>query len=71
MANIRFLIAFFFIIIPVSNALGGQIPVGDDAHGKFKYEDFQKPGTCHPCHVNIFEQWSQAMMSKAYQPPLG
>lgn len=39
---------------------------GDDLLGKYSYEDFAKPDTCRQCHVEIYEQWSQSMMSQAY-----
>ena len=42
------------------------IPAGDAAHGKFSYEDFQTARQCKSCHVDIYQQWSQAMMSQAY-----
>jgi hypothetical protein len=39
---------------------------GDDLLGKYSYEDFAKPETCRQCHVEIYEQWAQSMMSQAY-----
>lgn len=43
------------------------IKVGDEALGTREYDDFQKPVFCGTsCHVDIFQQWSQAMMSQAY-----
>jgi hypothetical protein len=43
------------------------VKVGDEALGTRKYKDFQKPGLCGAsCHVDIFQQWKQAMMSQAY-----
>ncbi len=33
---------------------------------KYTYSDFDKPGKCKPCHLDIYQQWDQAMMSKAY-----
>lgn len=43
------------------------VKVGDDALGTRKYKDFDKPTVCGTsCHVDIFRQWTQAMMSQAY-----
>lgn len=39
---------------------------GDDALGMYKYEHFERPITCRQCHTDIYEQWTQAMMSQAY-----
>jgi hypothetical protein len=43
------------------------VKVGDEALKTHKYEDFQKPTLCGTaCHVDFYQQWSQAMMSQAY-----
>lgn len=43
------------------------VKVGDDALGTREYKDFQKPLLCGAsCHVDIYQQWRQAMMSQAY-----
>ncbi|MCK4763120.1 MAG: hypothetical protein KAW12_13070 [Candidatus Aminicenantes bacterium] len=48
-------------------AAGSEIKVGDDAHGTRKYKDFEKPQVCGiSCHTDIYQQWTQAMMSQAY-----
>ena len=39
---------------------------GDDALGLYRYENFERPITCRQCHADIYEQWTQAMMSQAY-----
>jgi len=41
-------------------------PHGDGLLGTGKYENFEKPGVCATCHVDIFMQWQQAMMSQSY-----
>ncbi|MBN1348328.1 hypothetical protein JXJ21_02885, partial [candidate division KSB1 bacterium] len=41
-------------------------PAGDEALGTKKYEQYEKPETCKSCHVDIYQQWTQAMMSQAY-----
>jgi hypothetical protein len=61
--------AFAAIIILIfSTAIGQEsVKVGDEALGTRKYEDFQKPTVCGTsCHVDIYQQWTQAMMSQAY-----
>jgi nitrate/TMAO reductase-like tetraheme cytochrome c subunit len=42
------------------------VPVSDDAHGTRSYDEYEKPAVCKSCHDNIYEQWSQAMMSQAF-----
>ena len=39
---------------------------GDEMLGKYRYDDFKKPGVCKQCHVEIYQQWRQSMMSQAY-----
>ena len=38
----------------------------EDLKGKYAYKDFESAKKCRTCHPGIYEQWSQAMMSKAY-----
>jgi hypothetical protein len=37
-----------------------------DPLGQFSYDDFEKPTYCKQCHNDFYQQWDQAMMSKAY-----
>jgi len=40
---------------------------GDEALKSRKYDDYQTPKFCGTsCHTDIYQQWSQAMMSQAY-----
>lgn len=39
---------------------------GEEMRGKYSYDNFKKPTVCRNCHVEIYEQWSQSMMSQAY-----
>ena len=57
------IVILFFVI-----AVGQEVvKVGDEALGTRKYDDFQKPTVCGTsCHVDIYQQWTQAMMSQAY-----
>lgn len=41
-------------------------PSGDHAKGTKSYSDFENSKVCKSCHVDIYEQWKQAMMSQAY-----
>ncbi len=34
--------------------------------GKFKYDDFKKPSNCGACHKEIYQEWSQSLMSQSY-----
>lgn len=44
-----------------------EIKVGENAWKTRQYKDFEKPVVCGTsCHVDIYQQWSQAMMSQAY-----
>ena len=55
--------AVLFLGLTISQAQ----KAGDQALGTRKYEDFQTPKFCGTsCHTDIFQQWTQAMMSQAY-----
>lgn len=43
-----------------------DLPAGEEALGSKKYDQYEKPETCLSCHVDIYQQWTQAMMSQAY-----
>ena len=43
-----------------------DLPAGEEAFHSKQYSDFEKPETCQSCHTDIYQQWSQAMMSQAY-----
>ncbi len=65
MRSIFSCILILFIVLPL-NVSAQDVRVGDAAHGIFKYDDFEKPAKCRSCHIDIYEQWNQAMMSVAY-----
>ena len=56
------------LVMFVFSAAADQVgKAGEEALKSRKYEDYQKPALCGTaCHVNIYQQWSQAMMSQAY-----
>ncbi len=41
----------------------------EDLKGKYAYKKFESAKKCRSCHPGLYEQWSQAMMSKAYTHP--
>ncbi|MBL7092459.1 NapC/NirT family cytochrome c [candidate division KSB1 bacterium] len=43
-----------------------DLPGGEEALGTKKYEQYEKPEACKSCHPDIYQQWTQAMMSQAY-----
>ncbi|MBD3221597.1 hypothetical protein GF314_10180 [bacterium] len=53
-------------------ALGLAIPAGAapaagaDLKGTIPYDEFERPEVCASCHVDIYQQWTQAMMSQAF-----
>lgn len=42
------------------------LPSGDALKGSKKYSQFEKPEACKSCHTDIYQQWTQAMMSQSY-----
>ena len=59
----RVSLIFLLLVLPLVAWAG---PVGDAAHGTRTYDEYEKPQTCRSCHDDLFEQWSQAMMSQAF-----
>jgi len=53
----------FILALP---SFSQNLPAGDDAFGTKKYDQFEKPKSCYSCHVDIYMQWEQAMMSQSY-----
>lgn len=54
------------LCILFSVSLNAQDPAGGDAFNTKTYDQYEKPEACKSCHVDIFYQWEQAMMSQAY-----
>jgi hypothetical protein len=54
--------AFFFTGIIVFFGFAYDI----HENQKYSYDDFETPEYCKQCHNLFFQQWDQAMMSKAY-----
>jgi hypothetical protein len=54
-------------ILLVGLAAQSLVKAGDAALGTRKYDDFQPPKFCGTsCHTDLYQQWTQAMMSQAY-----
>lgn len=53
------------IILFMSGHLFAQ-PAGDELLGTRSYDEYEKPEACRACHVDIYMQWKQAMMSQSY-----
>ncbi|MFC1731292.1 multiheme c-type cytochrome [candidate division KSB1 bacterium] len=45
---------------------GQEVRAGEELYGAYNYQQFEKPETCGSCHVDIYQQWRQSMMSQAY-----
>lgn len=58
----RYSLVFLFIILLLVTTLAR----GQEQQGSFTYQQFEKPTACKSCHTDLFYQWDQAMMSKAY-----
>ncbi len=61
----RFALILVFLSTLVSAAVA-DIPAGEDALGTRSYDDYERPEVCAACHVDFYQQWTQAMMSQAY-----
>lgn len=44
----------------------GSLLVNAAEMGKFKYDDFQKPGDCGMCHSEIYQEWTHSLMSRSF-----
>ncbi|UCH11230.1 MAG: NapC/NirT family cytochrome c [Fidelibacterota bacterium] len=58
--------AYLLPIVIVTGFIFAQDKAASEAHGRFTYSDFEAPTACRPCHVDLYHQWEQAMMSQAY-----
>ena len=61
-----FITTFVLLLIITPNLLSQDLPGGEAALGTKKYEQYEKPEACKSCHIDIYQQWTQAMMSQAY-----
>jgi hypothetical protein len=54
----------FAALLVAANAQ--SLPSGEHALGTKTYDQYEKPGVCQSCHLDIYMQWTQSMMSQAY-----
>jgi len=60
-------ILIFTMICSFSTFLTAQnLPAGGQALVSKKYEQYEKPEVCKSCHIDIYQQWTQAMMSQSF-----
>lgn len=59
-------IAGSFLFLAFAPLALQNLPGGDHAKGTKRYDQYEKPETCRSCHTDIYEQWTQSMMSQAY-----
>jgi len=67
----RFAGLFSMLVLTVVLAHGvpsdvSDLPAGEEALGTKKYDQYETPKVCSACHVDFYQQWTQAMMSQAY-----
>jgi hypothetical protein len=56
----------FITLLLAAMVLSQTLPSGDALKGSKKYSQFEKPEVCKSCHTDIYQQWTQAMMSQSY-----
>jgi hypothetical protein len=57
----------FILLLPGYYNVPAQVKAGAEALGTRSYSDYKTPQFCGTsCHTDIYQQWQQAMMSKAY-----
>jgi len=61
-----FLLLALLSLLPAAAAAASDIPAGEAALGTRSYDDYERPEVCAACHVDFYQQWTQAMMSQAY-----
>ncbi|MBN1478724.1 hypothetical protein EH223_17330 [candidate division KSB1 bacterium] len=57
---------FLACLVVVVRVNAQELLSGEKALGSQSYDDFEKPEACYSCHVDIYMQWRQAMMSQSY-----
>ncbi|HOX87327.1 MAG TPA: multiheme c-type cytochrome [bacterium] len=61
------IIVLFLAMLVVADVIFAQeLPAGAAKLGTHRYDEFEKPEACKSCHIDIYFQWQQAMMSEAY-----
>ena len=62
--TVALLFVVCFSLAPAQDATNP--PAGDKALGTQSYDKYAQPNECQDCHVDIYQQWNQSMMSIAY-----
>lgn len=62
----KLFLSLFLPLLCVSVVSSQDLIGGEEALGSKKYEQYEKPEACKSCHIDIYQQWTQAMMSQAY-----
>ncbi len=63
---LTFRILSLLLVATLFPSIGIASLAGAEAEGSRSYDDFEKPAVCQSCHKDLYEQWTQAMMSQAY-----
>ena len=56
----------YFSLLAAQISFSQDAVHGDDLLNTGSYDDFEKPAVCGSCHIDIYRQWEQAMMSQSY-----
>ncbi len=62
----RLKISMLLMLFCPAIIFGQDLPAGEEALGTKSYDQYEKPEACKSCHVDIYYQWQQSMMSQAY-----
>lgn len=57
---------FVLLFAIMAAVLSQSLPSGEHALGTKTYDQYEKPQVCQSCHLDIYMQWTQSMMSQAY-----
>jgi nitrate/TMAO reductase-like tetraheme cytochrome c subunit len=55
-----------FTVLATLFVVTAAVGAGEAALGTRSYDDYERPAVCASCHDDIYQQWTQAMMSQAY-----
>lgn len=59
-------IALFSLLVLMVSSTPVFAQAGDAALGTRSYDDYETPGVCGECHIDIYRQWEQTMMSQSF-----
>lgn len=57
------------IILAICASAATSLAASDDAFGSRRYDDFETPLACAACHIDIYQQWTQSLMSQSFTHP--